>query len=728
MNVAFELPTGTDTPERAQRALDLRERINFLWRQWAFIAIVTCFAMVIGVVYLLRATPLYTATAQVLLEPRREKSLTAEAILADLRLDDAATVLSQLSIIQSDTLLRRVVLKERLVDAPANQEQGASKVEGPTEEQRIQSAVSRLRAALKVTRNSQSYVLDISVISEDPGKAAQLANAVADAYLLDQLDARFEAAKKASSWLRDRLAELREQLRDSEEAVAKFRAGNGLERSGANVTLNEQQIADLNSKLIAARATMANKKTLADFLAEVTAGKRAIDSLPEAVQSSPQGAALMTLRQKLTEASQREADLMARYGARHPLVANAQANKRDIEQNIAQETKRLVESVKADYVLAKAQVDESEGALRGATGEGGLDSEASIRLRELERTAAVNKTLFEDFLHRSKITDEEGTFETRDARVITPAQPPHDATFPRSNLVLICSLLAGLAFGVGGATAIEMLHAGFTTPRQVEDVLDIPVLASVRRMPKGKLETANGLLQIPLYQVKHPLSPFSEAMRMLRSGIQMSDVDQPPKVIQITSSRPGEGKTMIALSVAISAAQSNLKVVLVDADLRHPSASRFFKLEKAMGLVDVLTGVAPVEDVMRMDKDLRLMVLPAGTKSMNPPDVLSSERMKGLIANLRQQFDFVVLDTPPVGPVVDSTIVSRVVDKSIFVIQWGSTPRELVQNCVRQLSGHKRVSGAVLNFVNSDRARKYGSEYYYGGTYYDKYYSEESRA
>ncbi len=202
----------------------------------------------------------------------------------------------------------------------------------------------------------------------------------------------------------------------------------------------------------------------------------------------------------------------------------------------------------------------------------------------------------------------------------------------------------------------------------------------------------------------------------------MSDVDRPPKVIHVTSSRPGEGKTTIAVSLAISAMSSGLKVVLVDADLRHPSASRFFNLEKNKGLVDLLTSPGTPEGTMMFRKD-HLTIIPAGSKSMNPPDVLASERMKALIAHLKENFDYVVIDTPPVGPVIDPAIVANLADKTVFVVQWASTARELVETSVQQLSKDKRIAGVVLNYVNQDRAKKYGGEYYYGKSY-EKYYSE----
>jgi capsular exopolysaccharide synthesis family protein len=357
-----------------------------------------------------------------------------------------------------------------------------------------------------------------------------------------------------------------------------------------------------------------------------------------------------------------------------------------------------------------------------ATGQGALNNDDTVKLREMERTAAVNKTLFEDFLQKAKITGEQATFRPRDVRVIMPAQTGGQS-FPNTRKVLLAALLAGLGLGAGSAYAMEMLRTGFASPREVEEALGIPVLASVRRMKKSELIKDGKNIPLPFYQMYHPLSPFSESLRTLRSSIHMADVDQPPKVIHVTSSRPGEGKTTIAVSLAVSAALAGMKVVLVDADLRHPAASRFFRLEQENGLVDLLTGAGTADQVLRFYKDVKLTIMPAGSKSLNPPDVLGSERMKAVISDLRETFDYVVLDAPPVGPVVDAVILANLADKSIFVVEWASTPRELVETSIARASTHKRIAGVVFNFVNQNRAKKYGGEYSYGKSY-ENYFSE----
>jgi len=722
MNIGYRIPSKKiDAEPIPERTIDLRQYLNFVWRNWMFIASVTAFVFLVGLIYLVRASPLYTAATQVLLE-QRERAPGLDAIVNDGGISDYYLE-NQLAILRSDSLLRRVAIKELAPSTRESEAAAQSKEDQESAEAAIRDGINRLRGALGVSRGGRAQIVTIAITWEDPIRAGQLANAVADAYVVDQLDARLESAKRASGWLSDRLAELRRQLRDSEETVAKFRQEHGLTRSGPTVALNDQQLAELNSKLIAARTDAAEKKARVTFIAELASGKKTLDSLPDSMLSA--SSVMGALRGKLAEASQREADLLARYNSRHPAVVNIEAEKRDIERSIAAESQRMEQTIKSEYALAKARLDAVEQSMRQATGQGELDNEDAVRLRELERTAAVNKTLFEELLQKAKITDEQATFRARDVRVIMPAQAGGQ-TFPNARRTLLMALFAGLGLGVAGALAIEMLKPGFTSSREVEDALGIPVLGSVSKMNKSQLVKDGKSILLPLYQLHYPLSPFSESMRTLRSGIHMSDVDRPPKVIHVTSSRPGEGKTTIAVSLAISAAfSSGLKVALLDADLRHPTASHFFKLDQEKGLVDLLVGAATVDDVLRFHKDLKLTVIPAGSKTLNPPDVLGSERMKALITHLRATFDYVVLDTPPVGPVVDPVIVSNLCDKTIFVVQWASTPRELVETSVQQISSHKRIAGLVFNSVNQNRAKKYGGEYYHG-KYYEKYYSSDS--
>ncbi|HEX3882397.1 MAG TPA: polysaccharide biosynthesis tyrosine autokinase [Stellaceae bacterium] len=754
------LPTASELNQMDQ-GFDLRETISFIWRQWKFTLGITAIAVLVGAVHLSRVTPLYTATAQVLLDAQREKPPGGESVFTNAILD-SAVIESQMTVIKSSVLLRRVVEKEHLTLEPAAAA-GASETErqppplidrvlyfftslaaelggDATDTARSDKLISLalgnevippnelrsiegLKAALRVTRIAQQgYVLGIAFTSPDPAKAARMANAIADAYLVDKLDTRFEAAKRASAWLSDRLLGLREQLHDSEEAVTQFRAANGLMQSSGS-TLTQQQLSDLNGKLIDAKTELEQKKARVGLLNSLQAKGGNLQNMPDITNSG----ALPTLRQQAANLSAQEADLTAHYGASHPLVVNIRAQLADVERSIGSEVARMAASIKNDYELAQSRVTSLQAALAQATGQYNLDDATAIHLRELERTAAANKTLYEDFLKQAKITQEQSTFEPQEVRIISPALPPGIPSYPRRLQFLAVNLFIGLLLGIGGALAKEKLNTGFTTPKQVEDLLGLPVLTSVSHLTSRELKLDKGTLPLHEYLIARPLSRYGEAMRSLRSGIQMTDVDNPPRVIQLTSAVPGEGKTTIALSLAASAATAKLKVLLIDADLRHPTATSIFRLQKEPGLVDLLLGDTSLNEAVKWIESSGFSILPAGNKTQNPTDLLGSERMKVLILDLKESYDLIFIDTPPAGPVVDPVVISHLTDKIVFVVRWAATARELVRPCVDLLSAHRKIAGVAFNRVNVRQAQKYGKHaysYYYGSRYYKNYYSK----
>jgi capsular exopolysaccharide synthesis family protein len=756
------LPLDISEPTEAQRGFDLRGTLSFVWRQWKLIASITAVAVVVGTVYMLNETPLYTATSELLFDWQREKSPGSLDTVYTYPDYEVAAIEAQMAVIQSTVFLRRVVEREHLASPstvasdsgsertplgallspaidyaysmiptswaqsikhesePAPLEGASVAVDGkPTQLDEL-AAVGGLKGALKVTRTpKQRYVLAISITSPDPNQAARLANAVSEAFLVDKLDTHFEAAKRASAWLSDRLTGLREQLRESEEAVATFRAAHGLVQSGT-VTLNQQQVSELNAKLIDARAELAQKSARVSLLNAFLAKGANLQTMPDIADAGE----LPALRLRANALSAEEADLLARYGEAHPRVVNIRAQRHDIDRAIEVETLRLSARIKNDYQLAQARVVSLEKSLQQATGQTNLDDATAIRLRELERTAAVNKTLFEDYLKQAKLTHEQSTFEPQDVRVITPALPPGGPSYPNTNRFIFMSLFVGLLAGVGGALAKEKLDSGFSTPKQVEDLLRLPLLTSVNRLTSRERRVDGKTVPVYQFPIAKPLSRFGESIRWLRTGIHMTDVDHPPKVIQVTSAVPSEGKTTIALSMAASAATAKLKVLLVDADLRHPAATRIFDLQKKPGLVDVLLGEAKLEDAIQFRDKSGYWVLGAGNKTQNPTDLLGSLRMKTILEAFKGVYDLVVLDTPPMGPVVDPSIIAQLCDKVVLVVRWGATPRALAKECVDKLPGHRKFAGVAFNQVNERAARKYDAYTfsYYGARYYRKYY------
>ena len=722
----------------APDAIDLRHVQDFFWRRWKLIVTTAAVVAAVTFVVLLAVTPQYTATAQVLLDPRKEKIFGADTIVPELSLD-TGNVDSQISVIRSTNLLQRVVEKTNLTQDPefglpappglfsllrslvsVTPLPEAKPATAPTEaiEPDVLRAIGRLRSPLDVQRVQRTYVISIAVTSEDPAKAARLANAIADAFIVDKLDARYEAAKRASLWLTERMDALREQVQQSEQAVADFRRKHNLVTAGsdAKVTLSEQQLSELNGKLVTARAETAERRAKYLQAQQVQSQGGNLQAIPDVVRST----VISQFRAQQADVARRTAELASRYNDSHPQVINARAELRNIENSISAEVGRILSNLKNDYDVAKAREDSLQQSLDQMTGQSGLDNEVSIQLRALERLNTANKTLFDNFLSRTKITQEQSTFEEREARVISPAAKPGAPSFPRKTLVLSLALVVGCLIGIGGSVALDMLNAGFTTPKEIEEKLGIPVLASIPLLDDTVLKINGKKLAPATYTHVKPLSRYAESIRALRMGVRMANVDNPAKVVLVTSSIQQEGKSTISASLAYSAAQANERVVLIDGDLRHPSATRFFGLSDEPGLVDMLTGAVAMEDVLfKLDG---ITVIPAGAKSNNPPDLLGSIRMKSLIEKLREHFDYIVIDTPPVGPVIDARVAMQLADKVIYVVRWQSTTREMVAQSLATLDADRKLAGIAFDHVDESKTPRYGPYSYYSSRYYTKYY------
>ena len=689
----------------------------------------------IAFVVVLAITPRYTATAQVLLDPHKEKVFGAESIIPEFSLD-SGNVDSQISVIRSINLLRRVVEKTNLIRDPefglpaapglfnlfkswsSSGDEKPAAASSDAIPPDVLRSIGRLREALEVQRVQRTYVISVAVTSEDAVKAAFLANAIADAYVVDQLNARYDAAKRASVWLAERMESMRAEVRQSEEAVANFRRTHNLltTNSETKLTITEQQLSELNAKLVSARAETAEKRAKYQQAQQIQDQRGNLQAIPDVVRST----VVSQLRAQQSQAASRTAELVARYSDNHPLVINSRAELRDVERSIAAEVARIITNLKNDYDVAKAREDSLQKSIVQMSGADGIDNEISIQLRELERANTANKTLFENFLSRGKLTQEQSTMQEREARVISPASKPGAPSFPKKGLVMALALVVGTLLGIGGSVALDMLNAGFSSGRQVEEKLGLPVLASIPLLREPD-RTINGVVVDPATYTAHkPLSRYAESVRALRMGVQMADVDHPAKVIMVTSTVPKEGKSTLCISLAFSAIKAGKRVVIIDGDLRHPSVSKHFGLERQHGLVDLLLGVVTPDQAIVSRDDLT--IIPAGSKSQNPPDLLGSARMQNLIEKLREVYDYILVDTPPVGPVIDARVTMQLADKVIYVVRWQSTTRELVGQTIKELDADRKLAGIVLSAVDETKTPRYGPYSYYSGAHYKSYY------
>lgn len=341
-----------------------------------------------------------------------------------------------------------------------------------------------------------------------------------------------------------------------------------------------------------------------------------------------------------------------------------------------------------------------------------------------------DKAVYDSMLARSKQAEHQTALPPTEARIVGPAMVPGAPGYPDRQRFIILGLLGGLVLGAGAAFLLENLESGFLTVEQTEQILSVPVYAVVPHLAEGQREVDGKPVLVHEYSVHKPLSYFGESIRTARVSTNMSDVVHPPRLIQVTSTAPSEGKTTIALALAYSAAAANQRVLMVDCDLRHPSTTKLLNMSDRPGLSDLLLGQVTAERAFFQGALPTLTILPAGSTTRNPPDLIGSERMRQLLGMLREAYDLVIIDAPPVTPVIDSAMLSKLVDKVVFVVRWRATPRDLVQRAIQAIDNpsHK-VAGIILNngdlkLMSSYAYYGYGYAYGYYNKAYSKYYSD----
>lgn len=679
--------------------LDVREIVDFIIRRWKFILCVSAvtFAAFVGISFI--ATPSYTAVSRILLDAPKDYILSQDAG-TELR-DNTTFIESEIAVLTSASLLQKVVDSEKLME---DVDDGAR-------------ALEWLNGALEVSRVGLADVIELTVTGHDPDEAASLANAIAQAYVADRIESRYEGAKKASTWLSERAEVLREELSRSEDAVQKFRMEHKLlaTKSGS---LTEQQLSELNIALINARAELTTKRSKFEQAEKLLRTGGDAQTIPDVLQSD----VVSALRAQQSVVTRKEADLLLRYGELHPEVMTAQVERRDIEQQISAEIRRLIGNLRNEAEAAEAREAALARALASVSNQSEIEDQVGVQLRDLERIAAANKELFQTFLSRAKIAEEKSTLLNSGVRVITHAVVPLEPSFPNRPLFAALGVVFGVALGAAGAFLRELFSSGFMARRQVEETLDLPVLASMPRMTEWS-DTKTSTAQPVAYLGHKPLSRYSEAVRRLRLGIDgISEVDCQQRVTLVTSAMPGEGKTTLVLSLACSAAADSERVLIIDADLRLSAATKFFCMTEKVGLVDLLTLPISPAEAIHLDERSGIHVLPAGAKTLNPPALLTSARMRSLIDELRETYDTVIIDAPPVGPAADASILGRYAEKVLFVVKWRETSREVVAEAIRHLGGRSKIAGIALTMVDEPKLPRYGRYVSIEGNMSDGYY------
>jgi capsular exopolysaccharide synthesis family protein len=726
--------------EEAGEELDLRELFLKLSRRRKAIAGIFFLVVVMTALYLYQATPRYTAQALLTLDLRKSKVVNIEDVLSGLSANDSVLG-TEMDILRSSYLLEKVLDKLQLDKNPhfnpalvaeddksvlrkfrewlrglwfLSSDTGVSPEE---QEKRLRlSIVSALQNNLVVEHRKQSNTISVSYTSLDPKEAAKVINTLADLYLTDQLEAKFEATRRANEWLAKRLENLRQEVQTAEQAVTDMRERNDMIKAGST-TLFEQHISDINAQLIQARLKKSRAEARLSQAREVMNRPGGIESLDKVLDSKT----IQELRSVESTLRRKKAELSQRYGAKHPQMIQVEAEMKDLQSKIKEEANRILESLENEVQVARAEEQTLMRSLDNLRKEAGQVMDAEIQVRELERQATSARTLYENFLNRFQETREQDDLARPDARIISRAEVPLGPSHPKKKMILALGIVGGLMLGVMGALLLEALDRGFRTGDQVEKFTGQPLLGSIPLLEKNQGVPSD-------YVITKPFSSLTESLRAIRTAIQLSNVDHPPKTIMATSALPSEGKTSFCTSLAKMAAVSKTKTLVIDADLRRPSLAKLFPdLKPEKKLEDILQEANNLKEAIAVDPKTGLhLIMAHGHISSSVGELLSSQRMKQLLEKLKEHYELIILDTPPIMGVSDAWTLATQIDALVFLVRWAETPRETVQAALRHMDQLGiEVSGMVLSMVNVRQQSKYGYGgygYYYGK--YKKYYHD----
>jgi polysaccharide biosynthesis transport protein len=737
-------PKINESDEHHSNAPGYLALLGFVRRQLSVIAGVTLLSLTAGILYLINTPPSFTAQATMIIDTRKSNVFQQQAIIGDIQVD-SATVESQVEVLRSENIALAVIKELRLADDPEFSGPGGGLVgrvasavtgwflsdTGRSETEKLRVAADAFATRLNVKRVGLTYIIEISFHSLSRERAARIANSVADAYIADQLNAKFEATQRASVWLQARIAELRGQSSFSERAVVDFKAKNNLINSGGR-SMSEQQLSEINTQLILARSNTAEAKARLDRINEIVRAE------PEATVTDTLRSEVITkLRQQYLELKGREADWSARYGVNHQAAVQLRSQMQELRHSISDELQRYAQTYKSDYEIAKQREQSLERDLSSVVSDSQVNDQAQVSLRELESSSQTYRTLYNNFLQRYTESVQQQSFPITEARVITAASPPLFKSSPKPTLTLLLAGFIGLALGLGAGRLRDLSDRTFRTGDQVEAVLNVNCIGILPEL--NRAANSNGSADRPvssgdrvlsqqaaLYAevINAPFSRYTEGIRAIKVATDLNMMQKSNRVVGVTSTLPNEGKSTVAGSLAQLMAQAGAKVLLIDADLRNPSLTRRIAASAKLGLIEVVQGRARFDDAKWHDPVTGLDLLPAivNKRFAHTNEILASEAMREFFSNVKSAYDYVIVDLSPLAPVIDVRITEPLIDSYVFVVEWGQTRIDAVEHALADAKNvFENLVGVVLNKANISTLSRY--EAYKGSYYHNKYYS-----
>jgi succinoglycan biosynthesis transport protein ExoP len=736
--------------------------LGFLRRQYSVIIFTAALALAASAIHLRITPPTYTAQVKVLFGNPKAQFIQQQSVLAETPID-VTQLESQIQILKSKAIATSVINQLKLADDPDFKDSGRSlrsvsqavrrwlggtppdrqvgPQDGPTD-----GLVDAFDKRMSAVRLGYSTVIEISFSASHAERAAEIANAIANAYITDQLNAKFDASRTATAWLQDRLRELGQQALTAERAVNVFKSQNNIVAAGGKL-MDEQQVSELNSRLVAVRAqtsdALARLNRFEAILASNSADSASIGSLDASGSDALTNPIINSLRQQYLENARREIEYSARLGRDHLAVVNLRTQMSGIRASILDEVRRLAESSRSDFEVAKQRQQETEKQLALAVSQSRTTNSAEVTMRELETSAKGYRSLYESFLQRYMGSVQQESFPISEARVISPATPPQGKSKPKTGMILALGILGGIALGTALGFLRDIMDRVFRTSAQIEATLQLPCLSLVPllRNPEQKKLSPRAAVQVGrefgqrtlsrgsgMYwaATAMPLSRFAESIRSIKLAIDLNPTKISNKIVGITSALPNEGKSTIAASLAQLIAHAGKRVIIVDCDLRNPSLSANLAPNATAGIIDVLSGARSLEETVWRDPKSSLAFLPAAKRAplFHTSEILSAEHTRKLFDKLRATYDYVVVDLPPLAPIVDVRATTPLIDCFILVVEWGRTRTDVVQHALHTAPNvYEALVGTVLNKTDMKAMKRYDNYHndYYNNEHYTRY-------
>jgi succinoglycan biosynthesis transport protein ExoP len=749
------LPLQSEYPyEAAPRegaAINIADILGTLRRAWIFPLVGCLIGLTLAMVYIAFVPTLYKSSARILIDTSMGRYLQTNKIIDAPSFDDAQ-IGSQVYILSSESIAVPVIRTMNLVQDPefvGRPKRGSNDILGRVSQimnivkQYIgwsddsnvvidrdtileQTAVGAFFKHLTVFREDVANVINITFESEDPNKAASIANAVADAYIAASSEAKVNSSKVASQYIQNRLMELKLQAEDAERTLQNFRKAH-------KDLPSSEQLAALNTQLTNARIAVAEAKARLDGIRQMDEGKMSATA-SDTVNGSKIGSTKFTLnsadivklRSEYRDLTAKAAELESSLGPRHATVIKLHKQMEELRTSIRDQEQLIADSYANEYQIAKARETELANAVAPLVGKTGT-TEDQATMRQLESSADTFRNLYNSFLQYKTVQIE--NVPVQDARVITKAVPTLQKSYKKSAAVFLGSLMLGLFLGAGAAVAREWAADVFRTPREVEQLTGIHcVILPMVKANRERTAWFHGSIESVLIEefvLDAPYSRFAESFRNVKASINAAQLVHGVKVIGVVSSVANEGKTTIAANLAaLMTISSGARTLIIDSDVHRRLLTAKLAPDAREGLIEALADPSRLDTLVTKRQRSGLDVLPCALSNRvpNAADLLGSRRMEQVLVAARKNYDYIIIEIAPMMSVVDVKMIERFIDRFIFVVEWGQTRRSLVLEALSEDQAiHDRIIGIVLNKVDPSALRSIEA---YKGDRFGDYYQE----